>query len=111
MGRIEDDYPGLVSRKGGDLKRPPRRRVPPGAPGVAFHAPPGPILGAAMRVVEEAAKDVEPGHGTFMVDIETDKGWNAAVVHKVNTRWVVGAWMGKTWGTEVTGGAVIRGSW
>jgi len=90
---------------------PDTTKIAPGVAGVAFTPPPMGLLADATRIVEAMAQQLPAGHGTLLVDIKSNKGWNAAVAHKVNDHWVVGAWIGKDWGQSLTGAAIVRGSW
>lgn len=79
--------------------------------GVAFTAPPTRLLADATKALEASLAMLPPDAQGAVIGLATDTGWNAAVVHKVHQQWTVGAWVGKDWGTGITGGGVIRGSW
>lgn len=91
--------------------------APPQAPaafdrGVAFTEPPTPILADATRIVSQLATDLLPPDAKGgVIGIATEKGWNAAVVHRAGDSFQVASWIGKSWGSGLTGGAAVRATW
>lgn len=82
------------------------------AKGVAFTEPPTPILADATRLVGDLATQLLPREAKGgVIGVATDAGWNAAVVHRAGERFQVASWVGKNWGSGLTGGAAVRATW
>ena len=79
--------------------------------GVAFSAPPPHLIADAARVIDAMTKDLPPGTRGAVVGLATDRGVNAAVVHRVGNRFAVASWIGKEWGSTVTAGGAVRATW
>lgn len=79
--------------------------------GVAFNAPPTSLMADATAVLDAMSAQLPPDANGAIVAVATDAGWNAAIMHRVDNRWAVGAFVGKNWGSSVTGGGAIRATW
>lgn len=79
--------------------------------GVAFSAPPQSLLADATRLIDEMTRELPAGTNGALVGLATERGWNAAVVHRAGTQFHVVSWIGKSWGERLTGGGAIRASW
>jgi hypothetical protein len=80
-------------------------------PGVAFTDPPAKLILDVSRHINEVLATLPADTQGAIVAVGTDRGINVAVVHKVNDRFAVSAWIGKDWGSKVTGGAMVRATW
>jgi len=83
----------------------------PAPKGVAFIPPPTPLLSDAVRVIDRMTAQLPPDAVGAIVSLSTKDGWNAAVVHRVGSRFAVVCWIGKHWGGGVTGAGAIRAVW
>ena len=79
--------------------------------GVAMNAPPASLMDAVTKQVKDAVATLPPGAKGALVGIATTKGVNLALVSKVNNHVDVTAWVGKSWGTPVNGGAAVQVHW
>lgn len=75
---------------------------PAGALGVSIH----------QQIQDQVAKalgDIPPGRSTIAaVSVTTGAGINLAIAHKVDDKWKVAAWVGKSgWDKPIEGGASI----
>lgn len=75
--------------------------------GVAFAPPPRAMLPDITASIARAASGLAVGEGA-VVGIATDAGWNGAVVVRAPHGIDVHAWVGKSWGTQLTGGVEVR---
>lgn len=80
-------------------------------PGVAFQPPPASLLAQATELLQQTTAQLPPGTNGAIVGLATEKGWNAAIVHRVDDHFVVAGWLGKHWGESLTGGAAVRATW
>jgi hypothetical protein len=86
----------------------------PGAPlfkGVAMNPPPPSILAVVTKQVQDAVANLPADGKGALVGIATTKGVNLAVVAKVNTHVNVTAWIGRSWGDPIEGGAATQIHW
>jgi hypothetical protein len=79
--------------------------------GVKFNPPTGPLILDVAHAIETATRTLPEGTNGAVVLVGTNKGINAAVVHRLHDRFAVSAWVGKDWGTRVEGGAAVKVSW
>lgn len=79
--------------------------------GVSFEPPPRGLLADAMKIVEEQTRALPPGHRNAVVLVATDAGVNAAIVHRAGDHVGVTGWVGKRWGSSITGGGAVHLSW
>jgi len=79
--------------------------------GVVFNQPPDHLIPDISASIQRAVAALPQGKSGAIVGVATDAGVNAAVVAKLNETWTVQAWVGKTWGGSVTGGAQILATW
>lgn len=75
--------------------------------GVAFTEPPIRCRPSRPQFDEIANRLPANAQGAI-VGLATEAGWNAAVVHRVNWQIQVAGWVGKSWGSKLTSGAVVR---
>jgi hypothetical protein len=92
-----------MAKKGQDLGDP--------LAGVAFNPPPISIMAEASQVLNEMTAQLPPQANGAVIGIATQSGWNAAVMHRTDKTWTVGAWVGKHWNGGLTGGGAIRAVW
>jgi hypothetical protein len=82
---------------------------------VQFNTPPAPIMPDLRRSIESELAKLGPKEKGALVLVGTKDGnevkFNAAVVARFNKGWAVQAWVGKTWGQEVAGGATVMKTW
>ena len=79
--------------------------------GVEFNAPPAPILGAMLRQIDAQIALLPADANGAVVAVATEAGINAAIVHRVGSRFQVAGFIGKRWSTPVEGGASVKFSW
>lgn len=79
--------------------------------GVQFQTPPASILVAALQMVNEGIAQLEPHERGAIVTIVTPNGVNGAIVSRAGEHVELVGWIGKDWGTEVTGGGAIKIRW
>jgi len=79
--------------------------------GVSFTPPPASLLEQATALVSQMAEKFPADKQGGVIAIATDKGWNAAIVHRVGDNLRVAGFIGKAWGTQLTGGAVVKLAW
>ncbi len=67
----------------------------------------------AAKVIAELSKGLPRGATGGIVGVATDSGMNAAVVHRVgrSRHFEVATWIGKEWGSKVTGGGAVNVAW
>jgi hypothetical protein len=97
-----------------DQKPPEFKPLPPhlaNLPGVSFNRPPDHLILDISRVVNDAVKTLEANKTVAVYSIITDTGANGVFVAKFNETWAITGWLGKEWGSKVTGGAVLRATW
>lgn len=80
-------------------------------PGVQFTDPPARLILDVSRHINEVLATLPENTQGAVVGIVTDRGINVAVVHKFNDTFAVSTWIGKDWGSKVTGGAMVRATW
>lgn len=85
----------------------------PGLPlsGVAMNEPPASILNAAMTEIRTEMATLPDGARGALVGIATTRGVNLALATRVNGHVEVTAWIGKTWGDPISGGAKTQVHW
>lgn len=80
--------------------------------GVQFTAPPTHLLADATALIDTLVQQLPPDATGAVVGLATDRGWNAAVVHRsTGGGFQVSSWIGKSWGAGLTGGGAIRATW
>lgn len=86
----------------------------PGAPvakGVAMNPPPASILEAVTKQVHDAMATLPSSGRGAIVGVATTTGVNLAVVSKVGSHIAVTSWIGRSWGSPVSGGAAVQVQW
>lgn len=73
--------------------------------------PPGPIASSLKSHVYAALAEIPDGKQGALVGVATESGVNLVVAHRVDDRWTVAAWVGKTWDKPVEAGAYVKASW
>jgi hypothetical protein len=80
--------------------------------GVEMTPPPPSLLPAVTTSITEALAQLPPGQTGALVYLATTTGINLAVVHRVQGRVTVAAYIGKKWGrTPVAAGIVGQVTW
>lgn len=79
--------------------------------GVIMNAPPAVLLDAITKQVRDAVATLPEGSRGALVGVATTKGINLAVVSKVNQHVDVTAWVGRSWGAPIDGGAAVQVHW
>lgn len=79
--------------------------------GVAWAAPPSHLFAEASALVDQMTAQLPADVQGAVIGIATAQGWNAAVVHRVGESFTVASWIGKSWHSELTGGAAVRVVW
>ena len=65
----------------------------------------------AARALEAVTQQL-PSHASgAVVGLATDRGMNAAVVHRIGSRFAVASWVGKSWGSRITAGGAVQATW
>jgi hypothetical protein len=73
---------------------------------------PGPIASSIKSAVHDALRLIPPDKNGALVAVATENGVNLAVAHRSGSgNFEVAAWIGKSWGEALSGGAAIRASW
>lgn len=88
----------------------PQLSVPPGV-GVAMNTPPSSLLQSINKEIKDAVATLPPESKGALVGVTTTEGVNLALVSRVNKKVDVTAWIGKTWGAPVKGGAAVQIHW
>lgn len=76
-------------------------------PGVAFNAPPEHLIPDIQASIGKAVAALPTDAKGAIVALVTDKGVNAAFIFKAPHGFEVAAWIGKSWGEELTAGAEV----
>jgi len=79
--------------------------------GVAFTTPRSRLMDSIQAELDRALAKLPEGTNGAVVGIATSTGVNAAVVTRLGRGWDVAAWVGKSWGEPVAGGALVRKTW
>lgn len=80
--------------------------------GVEFTPPPTALLAHAEQLVSQMAEQLLPADAKGgVIAVGTDRGWNAAIVHRASDHFEIASWVGKSWGAGLTGGARVRATW
>jgi hypothetical protein len=84
-------------------------------PQVQMVPPPASILKAVTALIEDAARELEPGEHGRLAWVATTSGVNLALVAKVkeneHARIVIGGWVAKSWGSPIAAGIGGTVSW
>ena len=80
-------------------------------PGVQFKTPPSQFMQTIQAELDRSLAALPAGAQGALVGIATAAGVNAAIVTRVGPGWDVAAWIGKSWGEPVVGGALVRKTW
>jgi len=81
------------------------------APTVQLSPPPNDLLMSAIAAVTEMTKNLPSDARGGIVMVGTTAGFNAAIVHRCDDHFEIGAWVGKNWGDQITGAGYVKTSW
>jgi len=79
--------------------------------GVATMVPPADLLPSITAAITKACTAIPPGRNAALVAVADQRGANVAAVQRVNDHVTVVAWLGKSWGKPLEGGASVMASW
>jgi hypothetical protein len=79
--------------------------------GVSYTPPPVSLMKEATRVVERTFAQLPKDANGAVIGVATEKGWNAAIAHRVGDKVQVVGWVGKSWGESITAGGAVKVVW
>lgn len=79
--------------------------------GVQFRTPPSGLLTSIRAELDKSLAALPTNATGALVGVATERGVNAAIVTRLGTGWDVAAWIGKSWGEPISGGATVRKVW
>lgn len=87
----------------------------PPAPSVRFAPPPEHLIPDLQHSINNALSTLRADQRGALILVGTKDGdtvkFNAAIVARIDEHWAVEAWMAKSWGQSVSGGATVQASW
>jgi hypothetical protein len=79
--------------------------------GVQFDPPAPSIRAAAEAIVRRAARELPRGFNHAVISYDTERGMNAAIVHRAGDYIEIVGWIGKAPGERVEGGGQVLLTW
>lgn len=79
--------------------------------GVQFEPPAASIRAQAEAIVREGAREIPAGFSNAVIRYRTDRGLQAAIVHRAGKHVEIVGWLGKKGGERVEAGTEVAFIW